>query len=136
MSFLFLAKIKIIHQIAMIGSAKADILNSPKPSHATTIEETVVPIFAPMITPIALDSWSTPAPTNQSKIKDTRLLLCSSAVARVPVTIDLKAHLVYLCKMLLSVLPPNTLIDSSKICIPKIRIPIPASNCRISNCSI
>jgi hypothetical protein len=136
MSFLFFAKIKTIHQMAMIGRANVDILNSPKPSPATTIEETVVPIFAQMITPIAFESCNTPAPTNQRRMSETKLLLWSSAVAHVPVTIDLNAHLVYFCSILLSVFQPKTLIDSSNICIPKIRIPIPANNCRISNCSI
>lgn len=88
---LCLAKIKMMPPIAIIGNAKADIEKSPKPSCATMMEDTVVPILAPIIMPIAFVSCSTPAPTNHSKIRETRLLLWRRAVARVPVMIDLKA---------------------------------------------
>ena len=109
----------------MIGIANAAILNSPNHSHATRSEETVVPIFAPIITQIPLLSAITPAPVNANTSSDTSELLCRSAVDQVPVKILLQGPLVYLCKIHLRLLPHRYLIACSNVCIPNNSRPIP-----------
>ena len=74
----------------MIGRAKAVIENSPNHNHATKIAVVVVPIFAPIIKPIALVNSITPAPTNQISKRETRLLLCNREVIHVPVKTDIQ----------------------------------------------
>jgi len=85
---LFFAKIKSNHPTAIIGNANAEIENLSNPSNATIRDEAVVPILAPMMMPIALLRCKTPAQTNPKRIRETKLLLCKSEVASVPVRID------------------------------------------------
>ncbi len=85
---------RLIHPIARIGKANVAILNSPNHNRATSNEVKVVPILAPMSTPMALLNLIIPAPTKAIAIKETKLLLCNSAVTNVPTSIEFQALLV------------------------------------------
>ena len=129
----FLRNIKAIPHIPISGKANAEILNDPNPNHAITTDDSVVPMFAQIITQIALYNCITPAPTNAIVINDTSELLCNSAVDRVPVKIELNALLVYFWMIVLSFLHPRKRIAFSNICIANNSIPIPATSSRILN---
>lgn len=93
-SVLFLINIIAIPAIATIGRAKAVTENSPNHNQAMRTAVVVVPILAPIITPIALVNSITPAPTNQIRRIETRPLLCNKDVIHVPVKTDIHAVLV------------------------------------------
>jgi hypothetical protein len=80
---------------ATIGMAKAEIENSPNHNKATYNAQSVVPILAPMMTPIAFGSAITPAPTNQRRSREIKLLLCNTDVTNDQVVTDLIAPWVY-----------------------------------------
>lgn len=130
---LSLTKMSVSQPIAIIGSANAEILKSPNQKNATSSDETVVPILAPIITPIPFDNAITHAHVNASTNKDTRLLLWRRAVDRVPVKIELHGQFVYFPRILFSLLHHKNLIACSNVCIQKIKIHIPESKSQISN---
>ena len=69
----------------MIGSARSLILNSPSPSPATSQLVTVVPTFAPRMTPMEPTRSSKPAFTKLTTMTVVADELWISAVMKIPV---------------------------------------------------
>lgn len=105
--FSFLINMRITAQTPISGKAMFPILNSPNPITAAKRGSIGDQIFAQKITPIALGSAMTPAPTNAKMSNDTSVLLWSKVVVRVPVHIAIQEFLVYFWRKYFSFLPPR-----------------------------
>lgn len=126
-------KMSANHPIAIIGKANADILKLPNHINAARRGSIGEPIFAPKINHIEFFNAKTPAPANAKIRSESKLLLCRILVVQNPVKIELRPLLVYFWMMSLSLFHQRNLIACSKIFIPKIRIPIPASSNQMLN---
>ncbi len=80
------------------------------------------------MTPMAFCMFITPAPTKARTISETAELLCSRAVTRAPLPMDRSRPLVYIRIMRRNARPDKDLTDSSINCIPKRKMPRPASS--------
>lgn len=115
----FLLKRKIEnHAMVITGNANAaiSILN---PRIATNQDVIVVPILAHIIAQIPLDNQITFAPTNQSIISVTTVLLWIIPVTRALDNIHFNGVFVVVRRNFLSHALPTCLILSEKRCIPK-----------------
>ncbi len=122
--------IKLIPPTAIIGKAKADILNSPNPIRAASRGSIGDQTFAHNNNQIPLLSAKIPAPAKAKISKDSRVLLCKRLVVQNHVKIDFRPVSVYFFIIHFSLPHPKVLIAPSKIRIPNVRIPIPAKSCR------
>lgn len=111
-----------IPPIPIIGNANASI-STLKPKNVTSRGVSVVPMFAPITTPSALESPITPAPTNHRVIIVTIVLLWKIHVCIIPVTILFIRVFVFFSSTFFKNPFPRCEIVSSKTNIPNRNIP-------------
>jgi len=106
------------HPIAISGNAKAVIENFPNHNSAIIIEENVVQMFDQIITHTALGRAMIHAQTNTKRSRETRLLLCVTAVAHIPKRKEFRLFFVYFSSFSWSDDLTSFLITSSIRTIP------------------
>ena len=105
-----------------IGNAYLEILN---PIMNVVI---VVPIFAPIIIPMACLNVSNPAPTSPIVITEVPELDCISAVTKIPTRTPKKGEVVYLSKIYFSLSPAAICSPSPMYLIQNKNRPKPPRN--------